>query len=101
MAGFRLAPGLPKACATSTPHSTAIAQPAVITIQPESAAYDLRSVTPAFTPLPNSTRTSVPRNSPNQTECIASSSKCVMGASNERSIHPLNPKPDQNHVCRL
>src|SRR5580698_2060038 len=70
MAGFRFAPELPKACATSTPHSTASAHPVAITIQPESAAYDLRNVTPAFTPLPSSTRTSVPINSPNQIECI-------------------------------
>ena len=31
MAGFRFAPELPKACATSTPHSTARAHPVVIT----------------------------------------------------------------------
>src|ERR1039458_6517325 len=47
----------------------------MIPLQPASAAYDLRSVTPAFTPLPNSTRTSVPINSPNQTECIEDPSR--------------------------
>src|ERR1035441_7039334 len=79
MAGLRCAPGLPKACATRTPQSTPSAQPVVITIQPASAAYDLRSVTPAHTPVPSSTRTSVPINSPNQTECISPSFKYVMG----------------------
>src|SRR5579863_8466298 len=69
MAGLRLAPGLPKACAPSTPQSTPSAQPVVITIQPESAAYDLRSVTPALTPLPSRMSTSVPRNSPIHVEC--------------------------------
>ena len=45
MAGLRFAKGLPKACATKTPQSTARAHPVVITIHPASAAYDLRSVT--------------------------------------------------------
>src|SRR5271157_206748 len=75
MAGFRFAPELPKACATSTPHSTPRAHPVVTTIQPASAAYDLRSVTLAHTPLPSRIRTSVPRNSPNHTECILSLQK--------------------------
>src|SRR5947199_5350081 len=61
---------LPKPCATMTPHITPSAQPVVTTIHPESAAYDLRSVTPAFTPFPNSTSTRVPMNSPNHAECI-------------------------------
>src|SRR6185437_3592397 len=76
-AGLMLAPGLPKACATITPQSTASAHPVVITIQPESAAYDLRSVTPAFTPLPSSTSTSVPMNSPHHTECMNVPSNCA------------------------
>src|SRR3569833_3149204 len=70
MAGLRLAPGLPKACATRTPQRTAMAHPVVTTIQPASAAYVRRSDTLAQTPLPRSTRTRVPRNSPNQTECM-------------------------------
>src|SRR6266568_5971296 len=73
IAGLRFAPGLPKACATNTPQSTPSAHPVVTTIQPASAAYDLRRVTAAFTPLPSRIRTSVPINSPNQGQCIQAS----------------------------
>src|SRR6185437_3117589 len=71
------APGLPNACATSTPHNTASAQPVVTTIQPESVANDLRKFTAALAPVPSSTRTSVPINSPIHTECIRSPWDCV------------------------
>src|SRR6516165_3667378 len=67
-AGFRCAPGLPHAIAVNTPHITAKAHPAVITIQPEFSALDFFSNTPATTPSPNNTSTAVPMNSPNRGE---------------------------------
>ena len=63
-AGFRNASLLPQAIAVNTPHITAKAHPAVITIQPEFSAFDFFSSTPATTPSPSSTSTSVPMNSP-------------------------------------
>src|SRR5215471_2476464 len=65
-AGFKCAPGLPHAIAVNTPHITANAHPAVITIQPEFSALDFFSNTPATTPSPNRISTVVPMNSPNQ-----------------------------------
>src|SRR5271165_6743491 len=73
-AGFRCAPGLPQAIAVKTPEITAIAQPVVMTIQPEFSAFDFFNNTPATTPSPIRINTSVPMNSPNQGESIYLSS---------------------------
>src|SRR6516162_5861856 len=56
--------------AVKTPHITAKAQPAVMTIQPEFSALDFLRSTAATTPSPNKTSTSVPMNSPNQGESM-------------------------------
>src|SRR5215470_16727083 len=69
-AGFKWAPGLPQAMAVNTPLMTAIAQPAVMTIQPEFSAFDFFRRTPATTPSPRRIKTRVPMNSPSHGESI-------------------------------
>src|SRR5215470_12905093 len=63
-AGFRCASLLPQAIAVNTPHITANAHPAVITIHPLFSAFDFLSSTAATTPSPSRIKISVPRNSP-------------------------------------
>src|SRR6185503_19584819 len=92
MAGLRLAPGLPNAWATTTPQRTAMAHPVVTTIQPASDAKVRRRVTLAQTPLPRRMRTRVPRNSPNQTECMFSFLyECGMSVADEEGIGQSEP----------
>src|SRR5580658_2279884 len=59
IAGLRCAPELPNAWATNIPQRTARPHPVATTIQPASAAYDLRKVTLALTPLPSRMSTRV------------------------------------------
>jgi len=61
---------LPQATAVNMPAITANAQPAVITIHPEFSALERFNKTPATTPSPSSTNTSVPRNSPSKGDRI-------------------------------
>src|SRR6266849_3171569 len=76
-AGLRCAPALPQATAVMTPHITANAQPAVITIHPEFSALDFFRTTAATTPSPSKIKMSVPRNSPKNGEFI---SVCLLPA---------------------
>src|SRR4029077_9233439 len=76
-AGLRCAPSLPQATAVMTPHITANAHPAVITIQPAFSALDFFRSTAATTPSPSKIKMSVPRNSPKNAEFI---SVCLLPA---------------------
>ena len=69
-AGLIWASELPQAMAVKTAAITAKANPVVMTIQPEPYAFDFLRSTPATTPLPSNTRTSVPINSPKNGLCM-------------------------------
>ena len=59
-----------KVFAVKTPNVTANAQPAVMTIHPAFCALDFSSKTPATTPLPRMMSTIVPKNSPQNGDCM-------------------------------
>ena len=73
--------------AVKTPAITAKAHPLVMTIHPEPSAFERFNKTFATHPLPNSTRTSVPMNSPKQREAMKVLS----------SAHPIN---SSNHFVQ-
>ena len=59
--------------AVKTPAITAKAQPAVMTIQPLSWAFECFKTTAATTPSPSKIKIIVPRNSPSRGECMQDS----------------------------
>src|SRR5262244_3580231 len=101
-AGFKCASLLPQAIAAKTPHITANAQPAVITIQPLASAFDFLSSTAATTPSPSKIKINVPRNSPSQGDVILvfsfnflpnQKSASQLSSTRDKALHALPLRP--------